>query len=316
MKQSVALNARPGVVLIALVGLVFAGLCLANLLAFLLVHFLYGLSFSQFGQLDTLSPNLPYIREAILLTQGVAGIGIGVGALVLPLLYQQAISRYFAPRQLTSAWWLLVASSLIICTVPLVSVLTVWNASIHLPASWQSIEQWARTNETQAQQLIQGLTQFHSISQLLTALLVMALIPAVAEELIFRGVIQHIFVRALRSPHAGIWLTAMLFSALHVQFLGFVPRFVLGVILGYLYAWSGNIMVSIAAHFTQNAGQLLLFWLAQKGYVAVIFNPDALRAWPWPTVLVSGVLTAGILYILHQRFTSRIKKAIGLDLAY
>ena len=86
----------------------------------------------------------------------------------------------------------------------------------------------------------------------------------------------------------------------------------MGIILGYLYAWSGNILVSIAAHFTQNAGQLLLLWLAQKGYVAVRFNPDALHAWPWPTVLVSSLLTIGILYFLYQRFASRIAKGIEL----
>lgn len=312
MKQSIALNARPGVVLIALVGLVFAGLCLANLLAFLLVYFLYGLSFSQFGQLDTLSPSLPHVREAVLLTQGVAGVGLGAGAIALPLLYKQAISHYFAPQRLTSAWWPLIASTLIICTVPFISVITTWNASVHLPNSWQSLEQWARVNETQGQQLIQKLTQFHSFSQLLVALLVMALIPAVAEELIFRGVMQRLLVRWLGSPHASIWLTAALFSALHVQFFGFVPRFILGVILGYLYAWSGNILVSIAAHFTQNAGQLLLLWLAQKGYVAVMFNPDALHAWPWPTVLVSSILTTGILYFLYQRFTNGIAKGVEL----
>jgi membrane protease YdiL (CAAX protease family) len=315
MNQLIALNARPVVVLLALIGLVFAGLCLANLLAFLLVHFLYGLSVSQFGQLDTLSPSLPHVREAVLLTQGVAGIGLGAGALVLPLLYEQAISRYFAPQPLTSAWWPLVASSLIICAVPLISVLTTWNASVHLPTNWQGLEQWARVTETQGQQLIQILTQFRSFSQLLVALLVMALIPAVAEELIFRGVMQRLVVRWLGSPHASIWLTAALFSALHVQFFGFVPRFLLGVLLGYLYAWSGNILVSIAAHFTQNAGQLLLLWLAQKGYIAVRFNPDALQAWPWPTVLVSSLLTTGIFYFLYQRFANRITKVKAIELS-
>jgi hypothetical protein len=143
----------------------------------------------------------------------------------------------------------------------------------------------------------------------------MALIPAVAEELIFRGVMQRLLGRWLGSPHASIWLTAALFSVLHVQFFGFVPRFLLGVLLGYLYAWSGNILVSIAAHFTQNAGQLLLLWVAQKGYVASRFNPDALQAWPWPTVLVSSLLTTGILYFLCQRFTNRIAKVKVVGLA-
>jgi membrane protease YdiL (CAAX protease family) len=295
-------------VLVVLLGLVFAGLCLANLLAFLLVHVLYGLSFSQFGQLDTFPPGLPYVREAMLLTQAVAGVGLAVGALLVPVVYQQAIGPYFAPQPLTSAWWPLVASMLIICTIPLVSVFSTWNANVHLPSSWQALEQGARVSERHAQQLIHGLTQFQSAAQILGALCVMALLPTIAEELIFRGVLQPLIGRGLASPHAGIWLTAIFFSALHVQFFGFVPRILLGVLLGYLYAWSGNIVVPMAAHFTQNASQLLFLWLTQKGYVARVFSPDALQAWPWPTVLGSNLLTGGILYILSQRFASRIRR--------
>lgn len=304
MRQLVTLSARPKVVFIALVGLVFVGLCLANLLAFLLVYFLYGLSFSQFGQLDTLSSNLPHAREAILLTQGVAGVGLAAGALAIPLLYQQTFRQYFAPRQLTSAWWLLLAIVLIICTIPFISALLTWNTSIHLPTGWQALEQWARIQEIHAQQLIQALTQFQSFPQFLVALLVMALLPAVAEELIFRGVMQPTLMRWLGAPHAGIWLTAIFFSAIHVQFFGFVPRFILGVLLGYLYAWNRNILVPMTAHFTQNAGQLLFLWLAQKGYATGVFNPAALPAWPWPTVLVSSLFTVGILYVFYQRFIS------------
>lgn len=306
MKQSRALSARPGVVLVVLVALVFAGLCLANFLAFLLVHLLYAYSFRQFGQLDTLAADLPHGRQALLLTQGMAGIGLAAGALTVPLLYQQPIRAYFAPRRLTSGWWPVGASGLLLCTVPLTSTLLSWNAQLHLPASWQGLEHWARDQEQHAQRLLHGLTQFQSVFQFLAALLVLALLPTVAEEVIFRGVLQRQLGRWLGSAQASIWLTAVLFSALHVQFLGFVPRLVLGLILGYLYAWSGNLVVPMVAHFIQNAGQLLLLWLTQQGYVAPVFNPDAWQAWPWPVVLVSSLLTAGLLYLLHQRFTHRL----------
>jgi membrane protease YdiL (CAAX protease family) len=199
--------------------------------------------------------------------------------------------------------------------VPLASTLLSWNAQLHLPASWQALEHWARGQEQHAQQLIHSLTQFQSGSQFLAALLVLALLPTVAEEVIFRGVLQRQLGQWLGSAQAGIWLTAVLFSTLHVQFLGFVPRLLLGVILGYLYAWSGNLVVPMVAHFTQNAGQLLLLWLTQRGYLAPAFQPDAWQAWPWPVVLGPSLLTAGLFYLLHQRFKPRIASLNRLKVA-
>jgi membrane protease YdiL (CAAX protease family) len=236
MKQSRALSARPGVVLLILVALVFTGLCLANFLAFLLLHWLYAYSFHQFGQLDTLAASLPHGRPALLLTQGVTGVGLAAGALAVPRVYQQPLRAYFAPRRLTSGWWPVGASGLLLGTVPLASALLSWNTQVHLPAAGQRLEDWARGQEQHAQQLLDGLTHFQSGAQLLAALVVLALLPTVAEELIFRGVLQRQLGRWLGSAQAGIWLTAVLFSALHVQFLGFVPRLLLGLILGYLYA--------------------------------------------------------------------------------
>ncbi|MEJ7662013.1 MAG: CPBP family intramembrane glutamic endopeptidase [Hymenobacter sp.] len=114
-------------------------------------------------------------------------------------------------------------------------------------------ELWARDNEDRAAGLTKFLTDFHSPGRLLVGLVVIAIVPAVAEELVFRGGVQRNLVAWFGSRHVGVWLAAAIFSAIHVQFFGFVPRFVLGLVLGYLYEWSGNILVSMAAHFTQNA---------------------------------------------------------------
>jgi hypothetical protein len=170
MKQSRALSARPGVVLLVLVALVFTGLCLANFLAFLLLHWLYAYSFHQFGQLDTLAASLPHGRPALLLTQGVAGVGLAAGALAVPRVYQQPLRAYFAPRRLTSGWWPVGASGLLLGNVPLASALLSWNTQVHLPAAGQRLEDWARGQEQHAQQLLDGLTHFQSGAQLLAAL--------------------------------------------------------------------------------------------------------------------------------------------------
>lgn len=306
MKPRARRSLPPGTFLLAAVGAVLAGICIADFLAFLLVHWLYSWSFAQFGHLPTLVPRLPHARAGLLLVQGVVGLGMGVGALALPIGEGQAIQRYFAPRPLPATWPLVGAGLLIICAVPLTTALAEWNATLHLPASWHAVEHWARTQEDQAQRLTHAVTQVTSPVQALAALLVLAILPAVAEELVFRGLLQRSLSRWLQSSHGSVWLTAALFSLLHVQFLGLVPRFVLGLVLGYLYLWSENLLVPIVAHFTQNAGQVLLLGLAQPEWGSNPFQPEAGPAGAWPVVLLSGLLTTGIGYGLARYFTSQV----------
>lgn len=284
-------------------GAVFAGICLADFLAFLLVHWSYGWSFTQFGHLQTLASGLPHARAGLLLVQGMVGLGMGVGALALPVWAGYPIRRYFAPRPLAAAWPLLGAGLLIVCAVPLTTALAEWNATWHLPAGWHAVEQWARTQEAHAQRLTHAVTRFTSPAQALAALVVLAGLPAVGEELVFRGLLQRSLGRWLHARHGSVWLTAAVFSLLHVQFLGLVPRFVLGLVLGYLYLWSENLLVPMVAHFTQNAGQVLLLGLAQHSWTSTQRTLQIAQA--WPVVLVSTFLAAGISYRLARYFTGR-----------
>ena len=295
-------SVHPAVQLLMLLGLAVAGLCLAALLALVLASALYGIPITQFGNLAAMPDQYPHGWDALMLYQGLSLAGVGAGALLLPRLLRQSVASYFAPRRLGAAWWPVAAGLVIICSVPFLSALVSWNAGAHFPAALQDFELWARDKEDQAAGLTKFLTDFNSPCRLLVGLIVIAIVPAVAEELVFRGGVQRCLVQWFGSRHVGVWLAAAIFSAIHVQFFGFVPRFVLGLVLGYLYEWSGNIVVSMAAHFTQNAFQLLLLYLFQTKQLPSSFNPDANAAVPLPAVLASAVLTAGLLYWLHQRW--------------
>ena len=92
----------------------------------------------------------------------------------------------------------------------------------------------------------------------------MALVPALAEEFFFRGAIQHFLSSVLKNKHIVVIITAFIFSVIHFQFYGFIPRFLLGIYLGYLAIWSGKLFLPILAHFMHNSLSLLFDYLSKK----------------------------------------------------
>jgi len=257
---------------------------------------------AQFGQLSAAPGSLPHGWAALMLVQGLSFAGLGAGVAVLPRLWRQSAGRYFNPRPLGGAWWPAAAGLLIPVLVPALSVVASWNAAARFPAWAAGFEQWARAKEDEALVLTKFLTNFPDMAHLLVGLLVVAVVPAVVEELVFRGVVQRNLVRWTGSRTVGVWLAAAVFSAVHFQFFGFVPRLLLGLLLGYLYEWSGNILLPMAAHFTNNALQLILLYVVQhRAAVPAALNPDANVALPWPLVALSAVLGAGGLYGLWRQ---------------
>ena len=122
----------------------------------------------------------------------------------------------------------------------------------------------------------------------------MAIIPAIGEEVLFRGIIQRKIFHKIGDMHISIWLTAILFSAIHLQFLGFFPRVILGAMFGYMYAWSRNLWTPIFAHFVNNATTLLMVYLSNQQLIAVdVENPES--SITWTGALMSLVLTAVLL---------------------
>lgn len=290
---------HPALNLLLLAGLLVAAFCVGLFLVVLYARLTLG-----GADMGAVMANPARFREGwdfAMVSQGLLLlVGFGGAASALAVLTGHRWADYFAPRRPVPGGALLAAGLLIIVLVPFMSAVVEWNAKAHFPAFLHEFEVWARASEDRAQGLTKFLTQFSSPERFIVGVLVVAVVPAVAEELFFRGVIQRNLVQWV-SPHVGIWLAAAIFSAIHFQFFGFFPRFVLGLVLGYLYFWSGNILVSMAAHFTQNGFQLLLLYLQQQGRLGASFDPDNTASLPWPLVVTSAVLSAGLLYALYQR---------------
>lgn len=130
--------------------------------------------------------------------------------------------------------------------------------SDYIPLIIQNLEKM----EQRALELTTLFLTMNSASDLFFNLFLVALIPAIGEELFFRGVVQQYLQKILKNPHLGVCLTACVFSAIHMQFFGFLPRFLLGLILGYLFFYSGNLWMSVLGHFINNALGVLLAYSA------------------------------------------------------
>lgn len=193
---------------------------------------------------------------------------------------------------------------LLVLAVPLINWMLEFNNRLILPRSMQGIEQWMKEKESLAAKITEAFLKDPSASSMLVNIFVMALLPAIGEELLFRGVIQRLFGELIAHRAMSIILTAFLFSALHLQFYGFLPRFMLGVLFGYLFVWSGSLWLPILAHFINNAGAIILTWLAARGELG--FNPDMLGTQAGDTLfLFASVMLSGMVIWLIHRYCYR-----------
>jgi membrane protease YdiL (CAAX protease family) len=147
--------------------------------------------------------------------------------------------------------------------------------------------------------------EIKSTPELMLNLVMIALIPALGEELLFRGIIQRIFTDWSKNVHAGIWISAALFSAMHMQFYGFIPRLLLGVLLGYMLVWSGSLWLPILAHFFNNASAVIAIFLYNRGSISM--DPDKIGIEESDTgYLIAGtVIFLSLLYVFYKRLKSK-----------
>ncbi len=190
--------------------------------------------------------------------------------------------------------------AIVAVSIGALSAVVYWNQNIHLPESYRWLEELARSYEDRAEVQTRVLTNMDSVGTLLIALLVIAVLPAVGEELLFRGIIQNELYRGTNNIHVDIWFAGFLFSFIHLQFFGFFPRMLLGVLFGYLYHWSGNLWVPITAHFVNNGLQVFLLYLYQQG--SFDYDIEKMERAPTGYAIVSGALTTMLLVYFYRQY--------------
>ncbi len=304
--QGIWKEASPYQQLVLTVILVIMGGFVFTILAGILVKVLFGINLltdlAVLSQMDD-----PRVLGAMKLMQGVTAFGTFV---VPPLFAAYTFSdRPSASLSLeVNPSWPQVGAifGLVLVSTPLINWMMVWNQQMQLPGSLRGVEEWMKSSEAKAAALTEAFMRMPTVSDLLINLLIIGLLPAIGEELLFRGLIQPLMKGVVRNRHIAIFLTSVLFSAMHMQFYGFLPRFALGLLLGYLVDWTGSLRLSMLLHLLINGSQVLITFF----FPAV--NPDEIgtgagEVWQ---LLLSSLLTAGLLYFIF-RFSNRNSGTAG-----
>ncbi|MFM6954572.1 MAG: lysostaphin resistance A-like protein [Sphingobacteriaceae bacterium] len=286
----------PGLALLKLLVLVVLGMILFSLLGVLLGALFYKQSLLAIASLNQ---NVGFLRIVQLFSS--------VGSFLLPAWWFVKREGYEAPSFFklntpTSIPLFLLTGILLYFSASFFQWTIDVNNAMHLPSFLAGVETWMRQQEDQLTALTQQFLAMPSWLDLAINLLMIALIPAIGEELLFRGCLQPIFGRLAKNAHLGIWLAAIVFSAIHLQFYGFIPRMLLGALFGYLYYYGKSLWYPILGHFLNNGSAVVaVFFYQQKGLtVAEAMKQDgAGQAHPF-AIILSAIITLFLLYKFYQ----------------
>jgi len=177
------------------------------------------------------------------------------------------------------------------------------NQQLKLPSFFSGLEKNISDAENADDQLTLLFLKTPRPTDLWINLIVIAIITALGEELLFRGCIQQLLREWTKNIHWAIWLTAGIFSFIHFQFYGFVPRMLLGALLGYLFVWSGSLWVPIIAHAFNNGAQIVLSYLHEHGKIQYDITSDQLE--PVAVTIIATVLCIGLLWLYRRMVIER-----------
>jgi membrane protease YdiL (CAAX protease family) len=198
--------------------------------------------------------------------------------------------------------WLIYLLTLVLmlASLPLINWMVSVNDMMKLPEFLRGMEEWMKATEKEAAKLTEAFMQMPTVGSFLFNMLMIAVLPAIGEEFMFRGLIQRLLKEWLGNIHVAILIAALLFSAMHMQFYGFLPRLMLGIVFGYLFYWTGSLWIPIFAHFIQNGLVVTVTYLGQQGIIGGDYENFGSTG-NILVILVSLIISAFILYILRKR---------------
>ena len=287
-KEPLLANKKPLVQLIFLLLFVIAGMLVFSALGLLCATLIWGADITE-------NPTPAYYR----LIQVFSAVGTFlVPALLFSFSSTRGWFRYLAADKVPANGRLFLYILLLsFFLIPLVGYVAYLNEQLRLPEAFASIEQWMQEQEEANNHVLEVILGASDIPTFLLNLLICAALPAICEEFFFRGALQNLFCRWTGRPHIAIWLTGLIFSAIHLQFSGFFARWLLGAYLGYLFWWSGSLWLPMFAHFLHNALSVTAQLLVVRGVIA---NEQSVTfAEQIPAVVASAILAGAFIALVR-----------------
>ncbi len=237
------------------------------------------------------------LKTPIMITQGV---GSAFGMILVPwIIYSKVFKLPLHFGQTKVALQPIVFTFLITLFFMVVnSPIGEWNQHIKLPASLSGLETALQVMEENMRVITEFLVEFNSFPSFLLGLVVIAVIPAIGEELVFRGLIQNHLVRITKNIHVAIWISAFIFGAIHMQFYGLFPRMMLGALFGYLYYFSGKLSYAMLAHFFNNGIAVVALYMHQLGKIE--YDIESTDTILWYQVLFSALVLLLLLFAFNK----------------
>lgn len=271
---------RPGATIAILLGTFFFFLCIFSLISSLI---------------------MPHIDDAVtavrLLTFFQALFLFIVPALITAVLSTRLPATFLAIEHRPRLVPTLLIIATLVAAIPAMNMIIEWNAAMHLPDSMKGLEDTIRQMEEAAAQATETIMGSDSIGSLIVTILIVGVMAGLSEELFFRGALQRTFSSTRMNRHIAVWLAATIFSTIHFQFFGFVPRLLLGAFFGYILLWGDNLWYCVIAHAANNIFATLSMWYARNDGTGIPVDLNTIgqstdATLPqWPLVTCSLILT-------------------------
>jgi len=280
-----------------------------SVFGFTLCKLLFGIDFiSNPDLINNLSSNPDSLNAAKFLQVFVPVGGLIIPAWLFPKALQLNPVSFLKIDTRFDIRYLVPSIVLIIVSIPVIAWLINVNENMHLPESMHDLEMKLKASEDMAAQLTNAFVKTNSFSGLLLNILVIALAPALCEEFLFRGTLQQFILICFKNKHVAVWSTAIIFSAVHMQFFGFFPRAALGIFLGYMFVYSKNIWIPAAAHFFNNLMTLLASYY-KWNESSELMKDD--YVFPFYVIALSILFSIALIVLMHT-FEKKEQKTDGV----
>lgn len=243
----------------------------------------------------------PETVEVLKYFQVVQSIGLFVvPPMIIGWLFQGNFTEYLLLNKKISWTTALLVVFLIFFASPFINYVGALNSKMTFPGWLSGVEEWMRSAEDKAEQLTDAFLNVKTFPAFMFNMFMIAFLPAIGEEFLFRGVLQKILTNWTKNVHWGIWITAVLFSAFHFQFFGFLPRLLLGVIFGYLLIWSGSLWFPIIAHFVNNAAAVTVTWMVSRNMIGHSVEDIGATSGSLYFAVISLIITVTLLWYIKR----------------